>query len=76
MITAELNSLGVSNVKFGVEKIRFIVPVAENTSSGSVTKVSTNSGDSNTVGIVGLESPFYSPNNHSAKNKKAAGLNR
>lgn len=67
LITAELNSLGVSKVQFGMEDIRFIVPVAENTNSGSVTKVSTSSGNSDTVGIVGLEAPFYSPNNYSAK---------
>lgn len=65
VVTADLNSLGVSNVPFGLTKVRFNVQVAENFSSESA--VSMISGDSNTVGIVGLESPFYSPNNFSAK---------
>lgn len=65
VVTADLNSLGVSNVQFGMTKVRFNVQVAENFSSES--DVSMSSGDSNTVGIVGLEYPFYSPNNFSAK---------
>lgn len=65
LITAELNSLGVSNVKFGMKDVSFIVPVAENVGSNSMQN--TSSGSSNTVDIIGLEAPFYSPNNYSAK---------
>ena len=67
VVSTELNSLGVSKVQFGMEDIRFNVQVAENTSSGSVCNTAISTGNSNTVGIVGLEAPFYSPNNHSVK---------
>ena len=66
VVSTELNSLGVSKVQFGMENFRFNVQVAENTGSGSV-HTTTGTSDSNTVGIVGLEAPFYSPNNYSAK---------
>lgn len=65
VITAELNSLGVSKVKFGMIDVRFNLQVSENTSSDSTNGVSTI--DSDTVRILGLEAPFYSPNNFSAK---------
>jgi len=65
VVMAELNSLGVSNVQFGMTDVRFNVQVAENTSSPS--NVSTTSNTSEDVGIIGIEAPFYSPNNFSAK---------
>lgn len=65
MISTELNSLGISKVKFGMVDVRFLIQVSEGMSSGSTNTVSTS--DSNTIGIIGLESPFYSPNNYSAK---------
>ncbi|MBT5201612.1 MAG: hypothetical protein HOK63_01710 [Thaumarchaeota archaeon] len=65
VVTAELNSLGVSKVQFGMTDIRFNVQVSENVSSSSISDVNTI--DPNTVGIVGLEAPFYSPNNFSTK---------
>lgn len=65
LISAELNSLGVSNVQFGMQKVRFIVQVAENSDSNviqvnEVTKT-------NTVDIIGMEAPFYSPSNITVK---------
>jgi plastocyanin len=65
VISAELNSLGVSKVKFGMTDVRFNIQVAEETSSDTIHNTSTN--NSNSIGIIGLESPFYSPNNFSAK---------
>ena len=66
VVSTELNSLGVSKVQFGMEDIRFNIQVAENTGSSSVHNTASTS-NSNTVGIIGLEAPFYSPNNHSVK---------
>jgi plastocyanin len=65
VIPAELNSLGVSKVKFGMTDVRFNIQVAEETSSDTIHNTSTD--NSNSIGIIGLESPFYSPNNFSAK---------
>ena len=65
MISTELNSLGVSKVQFGMIDVRFIIQVSENTNSDSIHTMNTN--DPNTVGIIGLEAPFYSPNSYSVK---------
>ena len=60
IVNVDLNSLPVSNYQFGHASARFNVLVME--SSGDV-PVSAQSQTKNTVNIVGLESPFYQPNN-------------
>lgn len=65
IVSAELNSLGVSKVQFPMDRVRFNVQVAETASIDTTSNVSTTSSD--TVDIIGLESPFYAPNNFAAK---------
>ncbi len=64
-INAELNSLGVSNVKFGMTNVGFSVQVVEDTKS-NVTQTN-KVVKTNTVDIIGMEAPFYSPNNITIK---------
>jgi plastocyanin len=59
VINVDLNSLPVSNYQFGHTSARFNILVME--SNGDVS--SEQSQPKNTVKIVGLESPFYQPNN-------------
>jgi len=58
IVNVDLNSLGVSNIKFGQASARFNVIVSE-TNDNVLTSESTVEKDK--VNILGLESPFYSP---------------
>jgi len=59
IVNVDLNSLGVSNVKFGKASALFdVVVVAEN----GFVETSVKKSDVKTVEILGLEAPFYSPN--------------
>lgn len=60
VVNVDLNSLPVSNYVFGNTSARFNVLVME--PNGEQT-ISTQSQPKNTVNVVGLESPFYQPNN-------------
>lgn len=64
VINAELNSLGVSSVPFGMANARFNVLVAESNGESSISAMASEPGK---VNIIGLEAPFYTPNNISAK---------
>jgi len=59
IVNVDLNSLGVSNIKFGQASARFNVIVSE-ANDNVLSLVSTVEKDK--VNILGLESPFYSPN--------------
>ena len=59
IVNVDLNSLGVSNVKFGQASAQFNVFVSE--ANGNVIASET-SVQKNKINILGLESPFYSPN--------------
>lgn len=65
VVKAELSSLGVSKVQFPMSDVRFNIQVAENIGSGPTLIAGNDKSD--TVDIVGLESPFYAPNNFAAK---------
>jgi len=60
VVNVDLNSLPVSNYIFGQTSARFNVLVMDPNGESSI---STQSQTKNTVTIVGLESPFYQPNN-------------
>ena len=60
IVNVDLNSLGVSNVKFGQASARFNVFVSE-ADGNDVLSLET-SVEKDKVNILGLESPFYSPN--------------
>jgi len=59
MVNVDLSSLGVSNIKFGQASVKFNVLVFEANGDVETTPIST---DENKINILGLESPFYSPN--------------
>jgi plastocyanin len=66
LLTADLNSLPVSNVQFGHASTRFVLQVTDFGSSTRV--VSTSSApEPNTVNIVGIEAPFFMPNSINVK---------
>ena len=58
VVKVDLNSLGVSNVKFGQASALFSIIVFD--ANGTVT-TDKSSNEENKVDILGLESPFYSP---------------
>ncbi len=58
-MNVDLNSLGVSNVKFGRASALFdVVVLGEN----GFVETSVKKSDGKTIEILGLEAPFYSPN--------------
>jgi len=59
IVNVDLNSLGVSNVKFGQASTIFSIVVLD--ANGTIT-TDKSSNEENKVNILGLESPFYSPN--------------
>jgi len=59
IVNVDLNSLGVSNVKFGKASALFdVVVLGEN----GFVETSEKKSDGKTIEILGLEAPFYSPN--------------
>lgn len=64
LVQVDLNSLPVSNLQFGQAHTRFNILVSE--ANGDVTPVSTKQ-QLGKVNILGLEAPFYSPNNITVK---------
>jgi len=59
IVDVDLNSLGVSTVKFGMASALFdVVVLGEN----GFVKTSEKKSDDKTIDILGLEAPFYSPN--------------
>ncbi len=59
IVNVDLNSLGVSNVKFGRASALFdVVVLGEN----GFVETSVKKSDGKTIEILGLEAPFYSPN--------------
>lgn len=58
IVHVNLNTLGVSNYQFGMASATFVVNVS---APDSITS-STESVPKNTVHVVGLEAPFFSPN--------------
>jgi plastocyanin len=66
LINADLNSLPVSNVLFGQASTRFVLQVADSGSSSGFVSGESAPGP-NTVNIVGIESPFFTPNSINVK---------
>lgn len=66
LLQAELNSLPVSNIQFGQVSTRFVLQVADSTGSSETVSTQSIPGP-NTVNIVGLEAPFFTPNSISVK---------
>lgn len=66
ILSLDLNSLPVSNLIFGSAQTRFIVDVVDGEGSSNLAQTSATLRP-NTVNIVGMEAPFYSPNSISIK---------
>lgn len=66
LLNADLNSLPVSNVIFGQASTRFVLQVADSSSSSGAVSALSAPGP-NTVNIVGIESPFFTPNSINVK---------
>lgn len=60
-LNLDLNSLPVSNVIFGNAKARFTLNVAESVDDSLI--LTESAPGPNTVNIVGIEAPFFTPNN-------------
>jgi plastocyanin len=63
LVNVDLNSLPVSNYQFGHASARFNVLVSDSSGETSATVHTAE----NHIDVLGLESPFYSPNNISVK---------
>ena len=64
IVSVDLNSLFVSNVKFGKASANFNVVVLD---ENGFVETNEKKSDDKTIDILGLESPFYSPNTISIK---------
>lgn len=62
VINVELNSLPVSNYQFGHASARFNIVVSDSSSDVQTVKTAENH-----INVLGLEAPFYSPNNIKVK---------